>query len=166
MGAHEVPEHRHRGEQVADEDRPPHQRTEHGPAERADDAEEEHLEAGEEDHEADEQRGLALAHRHDAGGDDAERDEGEAVQDRVAEHGAGRDPERAGIGEALEDGRPEEARREERAAAGHVEEEEPHRDDARPDQAGDDAFLQDRSLGLRHDRRRLLYQASRASLTP
>src|SRR5712691_2440218 len=166
MGAEEVPEHRHRGEQVADEDRPPHEGAEHGLAQGADDAEEEHLEAGEENYEADEEGRLALAHRHEARRDDAERDECQAVDDRVAEHVPYGEPEPARVGDALEDRRAEEPRCQQGAAARQVEQEEPHRDDGRPDQAGDDALTQDRALDGRHDGRRPLYQGSRASLRP
>ncbi len=54
-GADEVPEHRHGGEEIADQDGPPHERADHRAAERAAHAEEERLEAREEDHDRDEQ---------------------------------------------------------------------------------------------------------------
>src|SRR5437667_1188533 len=171
VGAEEVPEHRDRGEQVADQDRPPHERPEDGPAERADHAEDEDLEGGEQDHEGDEQRRLALAQRQEARRDDAERDERQAVDHRVAEDVGHRDLEPDRRAGTPEDCAAEEPRRQEGPAAREVEEEEPHRDDDRADQTGKDNRSPHRTPRSLNYRRHLSSAPhpgarSRASLTP
>src|SRR5438093_916147 len=154
MRAEEIPEHRDGREQVADEDRPPGELAGLRQPEHLHHREEERLEAREQDDEPDEERRLALAHRHEAGRDDAEGDEGQAVQHGVAEDQADGRVEPGRRLDAEEDEGAEEGRRAEGFAAGDVVHEEPHRDDGGADQAGDDAFPQTGALWARHGRTR------------
>src|SRR5205807_1757270 len=171
VGPEEIPEHRDRREEVADEDRPPNQGAQHRFPERADQTEDEDLEAREQDDEGEKQRRLALADGHEARRHDAEGDERQTVDDGVAEDVAERGLDPGRIGDAPEYRGAQQPRGEERPAARDVEDEEPEGDDGRADQAGHDPFSQDRPLRGRHLRAGVSYafrrhSASRAKRTP
>ena len=82
-----IREHRRRGQDVADEDGPAGQLVENPAGHDDDGAEEEDLEGGEEDHQPEDQQGLTLGALDEQRADDAEGDEGHAVQHGVDEHG-------------------------------------------------------------------------------
>ena len=114
-------------------------------------AEEERLEAGEENDHGDDERRLALGRSNHGGRDDPERDEGEAV-----DHGVAQDRHQRDSGADDRRLHPEEERGSEehrglqRMTAERVDHEEPHGHDDRADDASDDAFAQDGALRSRH----------------
>src|SRR5262249_26161722 len=150
MAEQEVPQHRGGREQVGNQDLPPDEHVLHGPAEDADDAEEERLEAREEDDHGDDEGGLPLGRGDDGGRDDPERDEGETVDHGIAQDGQQSESDADRRLHPVEERGPEEHRGLERMTPERVDDEEPHGDDDRADDASDDAFAQDGALRTHH----------------
>ncbi len=134
--------HDGRGDQVRREDGPPVERVEQPGRDDGEQADEEDLEGDEEQAEAEDDVGIALGGEGERAGEEADREEGGDVQQRVAHDRDRRDLYLRDAARAEEDGGTERGRCEEQLAADQVHGQEPDHDGDRAEQAADQAFAE------------------------